>query len=67
MLPLKRIGLALDPCGGGLLGAAFYIQFIVLFRPFNLMYCSLRSDVRWEGCGLGRFFVITLYYNIHLR
>jgi hypothetical protein len=26
--------------------ATFYIQFIVLFKPFNLMYYSLKSDVK---------------------
>jgi hypothetical protein len=46
MLPLKKIKLTLDPCKGGLLRATFYIQFIVLFKPFNLMYCSLKSDVK---------------------
>jgi hypothetical protein len=35
-----------DSCKGGLLRAIFYIQFIVLFEPFNLMYYSLKSDVK---------------------
>jgi hypothetical protein len=38
MLPLKKIKLTLDPCKGWFLRATFYIQFIVLFKPFNLMY-----------------------------
>jgi hypothetical protein len=46
MLPLKKIKLTLDPCKGGLLRATFYIQFIVLFKPFNMMYYSLKSDVK---------------------
>jgi hypothetical protein len=46
MLPLKKIKLTLDPCKGGLLRATFHIQFIVLFQPFNLMYCSLKLDVK---------------------
>jgi hypothetical protein len=37
----KKIKLTLDPCKGGLLRATFYIQFIVLFKPFNLMYVLL--------------------------
>jgi hypothetical protein len=46
MLPLKKIKLTLDPCKEGLLWATFYIQFIVLFEPFNLMYCALKLDVK---------------------
>jgi hypothetical protein len=46
MLPLKKIKLTLDPCKGGLLRATFCIQFIVLFKPLNLMYYSLKLDVK---------------------
>jgi hypothetical protein len=46
MLPLKKIKLTLNPCKGGLLRATFYIQFIVLSEFFNLMYYSLKSDVK---------------------
>jgi hypothetical protein len=44
MLLFKKIKLTLDPCKVGLLRATFYIQFIVLFKPFNLMYRLLKSD-----------------------
>jgi hypothetical protein len=43
---IKKIKLTLDPCKGGLLRATFCIQLIVLFKPFNLMYYSLKSDVK---------------------
>jgi hypothetical protein len=46
MLPLKKIKLTLNPWKGGLLRATFYIQFIVLFEFFNLIYYSLKSDVK---------------------
>jgi hypothetical protein len=45
MLLLKKIKLTLNPCKEGLLRATFYIQFIVLFEFFNLMYYLLKSDV----------------------
>jgi hypothetical protein len=62
MLLFKKFKLTLDPCKIGLLRATFYIQFIVLFEPFNLMYRLLKSDFK-ERYKLGRFFVITLYKN----
>jgi hypothetical protein len=36
MLLFKKFKLTLDPCKIGLLRATVYIQFIVLFEPFNL-------------------------------
>jgi hypothetical protein len=35
---IKKFKLTRDPCKIGLLRATFYIQFIVHFEPFNLMY-----------------------------
>jgi hypothetical protein len=46
MLLFKKFKLTLDPCKIGLLRATVYIQFIVLFEPFNLMYRSLKSDFK---------------------
>jgi hypothetical protein len=46
MLLFKKKKLTLDPCKVGLLRATFYIQFIVLFEPFNLMYRLLKSDFK---------------------
>jgi hypothetical protein len=37
----KKKKLTLDPCKVGLLRATFYIQFIVLFEAFNLIYCII--------------------------
>jgi hypothetical protein len=42
MLPFKKSKLTFDPWKVGLLRAIFYIQFIVLLKPFNLMYRSLK-------------------------
>jgi hypothetical protein len=61
MLPFKKFKLTLDPCKIRLLRATFHIQFIALPEPFNLMYRSLKSDLKQERYKLGRFFVITLY------
>jgi hypothetical protein len=41
----KKFKLTLGPCNIGLL-ATVYIQFVVLFEPFNLMYRSLKSDFK---------------------
>jgi hypothetical protein len=46
MLLFKKFKLTRDPCKIGLLRATFYIQFIVHFEPFNLMYRSLKSDFK---------------------
>jgi hypothetical protein len=66
MLPLKQIKLTLDSCNGGLLRATFYIQFIVLFKPFKIDVLLVEA---------GRFFVITpvcinklsLYWSLLIR
>jgi hypothetical protein len=51
---IKKIKLTPDPCKGGPPRATLYIQSTVLPKPLNLLYYSLKSDVKQERYKLGR-------------
>jgi hypothetical protein len=46
MLSFEKIKSTLEPYKIGSLNVIFYIQFIVRFKAFNLMYRSLKSDFK---------------------